>query len=239
MSFSKNLNKLLIIILAVSFSENVKGSDHPISSSLFDVTPQQFTRYVLKYHNIEILLPRKFDDNISRLLITKLSNIINESSCMVDSAYTEQELQDFSEKSGSTLIPAQESFFATQNLFFGNKYIVSQYTILYKKIAEKVSEKTLTYYEFCTEINNFIDKFIVDPATSIQKDACRRLLINANAIMEQQRLRLLKTIEEKTQAKELWIHLIIAYKFAEKLQISRGKSELETNWRRFYDTYIK
>ncbi len=125
------------------------------------------------------------------------------------------------------------------NTFFGNKYIVSHYINLHKGLTEKVSEKTLTYYEFCTEINNFMDKFIVEPATVVQHDVCRRLFINANAVMEQQRLRLLKTLEEKSQAKELWIHLIIAYKFAEKRQIARGKSELETNWGRFYDAYIK
>lgn len=238
MIFTKNLNKLLLIG-AVLGTANVKGSGGTTSYPLFGETPQQFTRYVLKYPDVEISLQRKFNDNISRILITKLSGIIYESSCMADSAYTEQELQDFSEKSRSTVIPAQESFFATQNLFFGNKYIVSQYSDLYKKIAEKVSKKSLTYYEFCTEVNNFIDKFIVEPVSSTQRDVCRRLFINASAIMEQHRLRLLKTIEEKTQAKELWLHLIIAYKFAEKLQISRGKTELETNWRRFYDTYIK
>ena len=153
-SFAQNLNKLLIVILGISFSENAKGSDAPTSYSPSELISQQVTRYVLGCPSIEILLPRQFDDNTSHNLITKLSNIINESSKMVDSAYTEQELRDFSEKSESTVIPAQESFFASQNLFFGNKYIVSYYINLHKRLTEKVSEKTL-------HIMNFVPKLII------------------------------------------------------------------------------
>lgn len=212
-------------------------------TSQFEIAIQKISRYTIKQNNIEISIPQNLSSNIDvvNFLIRKISHIVKEATDISTSLFTTEELNDFRIKAESTNILPEESFYSAQKILFGSRYVESLYKSMQKQIIDLISKKNLKLDEFNQKISTFLDNFITDQRGSeTQREACRNLMLKAEAIMQQERIRLLSTTEkQKPEIKKLWTELIIAFKFADLLGISRANTEFVTNWKRFYDAYIK
>ena len=154
-------------------------------------------------------------------------------------AYSNEELNNFYIKAHSTEIPILESFEASKELFFAHKNISEKYDELFKTILEKISNNELTSPIFGKEVENFLKIFVVNRGTYKQREAARRLFINADCVMEQKGIRLIGLSENKESVKELYLHMLIVYKISEIMKLNNAKVKFDNDWNRFYKIYIK
>ena len=154
-------------------------------------------------------------------------------------AYTAEQLNQLSIIAHSTENPILEAFNASKELFFANKSISDNYSELLKNISEKISKNELTSLKFSQEVENFLKTFIINRGTNEQREASRRLYLNADCTMEQKGIRLISLTSNKENVKELYLDLLIVYKIAEILELSNARNKFNNDWNRFYDTYVK
>ena len=154
-------------------------------------------------------------------------------------AYSIEQLNNFFIKSSSTNIPILEAFNASKELFFAHKNISEKYDELFKTILEKISRKELTSESFGKEVKNFLKIFVVNRGTYKQREAARRLFLNADCAMSQEGVRLISLSQNKEKVKELYINLLIIYKISEIMELSNAKVKFDNNWNNFYNIYIK
>ena len=154
-------------------------------------------------------------------------------------SYSNELLNNLFIKASSTEIPILESFYASKELFFAHKNISEKYDELYKTILENISKKELTSQIFENEVGNFLKIFVVDRGTYKQREAARRLFINADCVMLQKGIRLISLSSNKESVKELYIHLLIVYKISEIMKLNNAKVKFDNDWNNFYKIYIK
>ena len=154
-------------------------------------------------------------------------------------AYSIEQLNDLFIKASSTEIPILESLSASKELFFAHKNINEKYDELFKTLLEKISKKELTSQIFEKEVENFIKIFVVNRGTYRQREAARRLFINADCAMAQKGIRLISLSSNKESVKELYLHLLIIYKISEIMKLNNAKVKFDNDWNNFYKIYIK
>ena len=154
-------------------------------------------------------------------------------------AYNVEQLNQLSIIAYSTENPILEAFNASKELFFANKSISDKYSELLKNISEKISKNELTSLKFSQEVENFLKTFIINRGTNEQREAVRRLYLNADCAMEQKGIRLISLSSNKENVKELYLDLLIVYKIAEILELSNARDRFNNDWNRLYDAYIK
>ncbi len=204
--------------------------------------------YTNNMHSIEQIDEHSFYNGLKLLGITqnvpnlqhgKIQQILYTICTLLDKySDSKYDVQQYMEDACSVTINSYSGFKAACCWLFGNASVKSQYDILLEKIVKSIKESCYTIDELNSDVCIFLGSFIHGRGNDEQRAACRRVIVYADCMVSDEKLRFCQS-DEKFEKCYMWCELIVAYKIAEMLKLNNGKESFAINWRMFYDVYLR